>query len=176
MNGRVINARILGQSTFGIRYQQTKKSGKVVEVDEPSFDVFSVIDSTGKEKVWYFHDPAFGNDLTVPEMRSFIKGEQDARNGYNPLWTTIGGFAFGSGMTVFLQSEMVSLLYPAAYAGLMALPRVHVTPGSVTDPLMEGDPNYAYGYAQVGRTKRVLRGMGATLLGVATGFAVNGLQ
>lgn len=64
------------------------------------------------------------------------------------------------------------MVVPPAYAGLMALPRVHVTPGSISDPLMEGDPHYAYGYAQVGRSKRVVRSLWSTFAGVAVGLFV----
>ena len=176
MNGRVINARILGQSTFGIRYELQRRNGVFKEQVESTADVFSVVDSTGKEKVWYFYDPAFGNELTVPQMRSYIKGEQDARKGYDPLWTTLGGFAFGAATTVLMESEVVSFVYPAVYAGVMILPRVHVQKGTISDITMEGNEDYAYGYAQVGRSRRIVRALISTFIGVGAGLAITGLQ
>ncbi len=173
MNGRVINARVLGQSTLGIRYQLLTRKNVLKEYEEATVDVFSVTDSLGKEQVWYFHDPKYGNDLTVSQMRSFIKGEQDARIGYKPFWTTVGGFVFGSATTLFFETELISFTLPPIYAGIMALPRVHVTPGSVRDLGMLGNDDYAYGYSQVGRSKRVLRGLLATFAGVAVGLTVN---
>ncbi|GEM_PF-245349 len=174
MNGQTIQGRVLGQSTLEIRYQ-VPKGARLIERSEPTESVFSVTDSLGHERVWYFMDTVFGNDYSVDQMRWIIKGEQDARDGYRPLWPMIGGFVFGAGTVVALDLEVMSLLLPPIYAGVMALPRVHVTRGSIRDPLMEGDPYYATGYASAGRTKRVLRTLYSTLAGVAVGLAVRQL-
>lgn len=176
MNGQELNVHVLGQSTLGIRYEFLKKNGKLKSFEEATTSVFSVTDSLGKERIWYFYDPEFGNDLTVPDMRSFILGEQDARLGYNPTLTTIGGFVFGAGATIALELEILAFTLPPIYAGVMSIPRVHVTPGSVNDPLMDGDPNYAYGYAQVGRSKRLIRGLISTFAGIAVGLGVNEIR
>ena len=74
MNGRVIKADVLGQSTLEVRYLEFGKSGQARERQEPTSDVFSVTDSLGRERIWYFYDTIFGNDLTVDQMRWFIKG------------------------------------------------------------------------------------------------------
>lgn len=174
MNGQELNVRVLGQSTLEIRFIQEVRD-RQRQVAEPTEDVFSVTDSTGKETVWYFHDPAFGNDLTVDEMRWFIKGERDARIGYRPTVPVLGGFLLGAGLVIGLDLEVNSLFIPPVYAGLMAWPRVHVTPGSVRDPLMEGDDHYAAGYSVVGRPKRVVRSLWSTAAGVAVGLLVRQL-
>jgi hypothetical protein len=174
MNGQELNVRVLGQSTLEIRFMQEVRD-RQRQVAEPTENVFSVTDSTGKETVWYFHDPAFGNDLTVDEMRWFIKGEQDARIGYRPTVPVLGGFLLGAGLVIGLDLEVNSLFIPPVYAGLMAWPRVHVTPGSVRDPLMEGDDHYAAGYSVVGRPKRVVRSLWSTAAGVAVGLLVRQL-
>jgi hypothetical protein len=132
--------------------------------------VFSTVDSTGEETVWYFQDMMLGNDMSVEEMRWFIKGQQDARTGYKSPWATWGGFALGAGLVVGMDLEVNSLLIPPIWAGISALPRVSVTRGSISDPLMEGNEIYAYGYASVGRTKRVLRGLAGSFVGVAMGL------
>lgn len=172
MNGRVITGRVVGQSTLEVRY--LVPNGKVPsrERQEPTGDVFSVTDSLGRERVWYFHDTIFGNDLTVDQMRSFIKGQQDARDGYKPTWTTLGGFVFGAGTVIAANLEMNSFFLPPIYAAAMTLPRVNVTRGSIRDPYMEGNMDYAYGYARVGRTKRVVRGLLSTFAGIGTGLLV----
>lgn len=174
MNGQVINAQVVGQSTLEVRYL-AKRKGSLLERREPTENVFSVTDSLGRERIWYFHDTIFGNDLTVDQMRWFIKGEQDARAGYKPFWPMVGGFVAGAGLTIGLDLEVLSLAVPPLYAGAMALPRVHVTRGSITDPLMEGDPYYATGYATVGRSKRVLRTLLSTAVGTAVGLGVRQL-
>lgn len=175
MNGELIQARVIGQSTLEIRYLETRKNGRTKERAEPTEDVFSVTDSLGRERIWYFYDSVFGNDLTIDQMRWFIKGEQDARKGYKPLWPVVGAFAVGAGVTIGLNLEMNALFLPPLVSGAMALPRVHVTPGSITDPLMEGDEYYATGYARVGRSKRVVRTLIATFVGVGVGLAVRQL-
>jgi hypothetical protein len=175
MSGHTIDAKVLGQSTLEVRYLEEKNNGKILERAEPTENVFSVKDSLGQERIWYFHDTVFGNDLTIDQMRWFIKGEQDARKGYKPLWPVLGGFVVGAGATIAFNLEVNSLAIPPLYAATMALPRVHVTRGSITDPLMEGDEFYAMGYAKVGRSKRVVRSLIATFAGVAVGLAVRQL-
>ena len=175
MNGQIIETRVLGQSTLEVRYRELGKNGKTKERAEPTESVFSVTDTLGLERIWYFYDTAFGNELTVPEMRSFIKGEQDARNGYKPHLAVIGGFLFGAGTTIAANLEMNAFFLPPLYGAAMILPRVHVTRGSITDPVMEGEDNYAYGYSKVGKSKRVVRSLLATFAGVAVGLGVRQL-
>lgn len=171
MNGKVIEGRVLGQSSLEIRYQQPRGL-RPRERAEPTEDVFSVTDSLGHERIWYFMDTVFGNDLSIQQMRWYMNGERDARKGYKPWAPMIGGFLLGAGTVIALDLEVNSLLIPPAYAGLMAWPRVNVTRGSITDPGMEGDPHYAMGYAAVGRPKRVIRSLIATALGVGVGIFV----
>ncbi len=175
MNGEIINTHVLGQSTLEIRYQEFGKNGKVKERAEPTETVFSVIDSLGKERIWYFYDTVFGNSLSVDRMRWYINGERDARAGYKPILPMIGGFVFGAGASIAANLEVNSLFLPPLYSAVMILPRVHVTRGSITDPVMEGDEDYAWGYAKVGRSKRVVRCLLSTFAGVVVGVAVRQL-
>ena len=175
MNGRVLTGKVLGQSTLEVRYLGLGKHGSTKERSEPTEDVFSVTDSLGRERVWYFYDTIFGNDMTVDQMRHFIKGQADARDGYRPTWTTVGGFLFGAGTTIAANLEMNAFFLPPLYAAVMTLPRVNVTAGSIRDPYMDGNEDYAYGYARVGRTKRLVRGLLSTFAGIGVGLAVRQL-
>ena len=172
MNGQVLEGQVIGQSSLEIRYLVPNKH-KRVERAEPTSSVFSVVDSVGHEKVWYFMDTLFGNEYTIPQMRWFIEGERDARKGYKPLLPVLGGFVLGAGLTMALDLEVNSLLLPPIYAGAMALPRVYVTRGSISNPNMEGDPVYATGYSAVGRPKRVIKSLLSTAVGVVVGLAMN---
>ena len=159
-----------------LRIQRPVPKGKhLIERDEPTESVFSVIDSLGREKVWYFHDTLFGNDLSLAQMRWYLNGERDARKGYKPLLPEIGGFLAGAGIVIALDLEVNSLIIPPAYAGLMAWPRVNVTRGSINDPNMEGDPSYAMGYSAVARPKRVIRCLISSFAGIVVGVAVRQL-
>lgn len=175
MNGETVTGKVLGQSTLEVRYLTQRKNGTWKERAEPTEEVFSVVDSLGRERIWYFYDTVFGNDLTVEQMRWFLKGEQDARKGYKPTWPMVGSFAASAGLVIGLNWEMNGLFLPPIASGIMAVPRVHVTPGSISDPLMEGDVHYATGYARVGRSKRVIRTLISTFAGVAAGLAVRQL-
>lgn len=172
MNGETIEGKVLGQSTLEVRYLASRKNGTLKERAEPTEEVFSVTDSLGRERIWYFYDTVFGNDLTVEQMRWFLKGEQDARQGYKPWGPMIGSFAGSAGLVIGLNWEMNGLFLPPITAGIMSVPRVNVTRGSITDPLMEGDAYYATGYARVARSKRVVRCLVASFLGVGVGLAV----
>lgn len=172
MNGQIIQTKVLGQSTLEIRYLELGGNGRSKERSEPTENVFSVTDSLGVERVWYFQDTIFGNELDVQEMRWFIKGEQDARAGYKPRIATWGGFLVGAGVTIAANLEVNALFLPPVYGAAMTLPRVHVTKGSLTDPYLEGEPNYAWGYAKVGRSKRVVRALISTAAGIAVGWGV----
>lgn len=172
MNGQVLGGKVVGQSTLEIRYLVPRR-GKMVERTEPTNGVFSVTDSLGREKVWYFKDTMFGNTYTVPEMRWFIKGERDARLGYRPIVPVLGGFALGAGLTMAMNLQVNSFLIPPVYAGVMAWPRVYVTRGSIRDPNMEGDPVYATGYSAAGRPKRVINCLLSSAVGVLVGLAMN---
>lgn len=175
MNGQIIETpRLLGQSTLEVRYLEKKKD-RLIERAEPTESVFSVVDSLKREKIWYFQDTLFGNDFTVDQMRFYIKGEQDARAGYKPIWPMIGGFAGSAGLVIGLDLEVMAIPIPLVYAGLMSFPRVHVTKGSLTDPLLEGDDYYAYGYGRAGKGKRVMKCLWSSLAGVAVGLAVRQL-
>jgi hypothetical protein len=171
MNGQIIEGRVLGQSTLEVRYQVRKKD-RLIERSEPTESVFSVTDSLGKEKIWYFMDTIYGNDLSIPQMRWYMSGERDARKGYKPWVPMIGGFLLGAGSVIALDLEVNSLIIPPAYAGLMAWPRVNVTHGSISDPSMEGDQYYAMGYNTAGRPKRVIKSLISSALGVAVGLFV----
>ncbi|MBK9177231.1 MAG: hypothetical protein IPM46_13040 [Flavobacteriales bacterium] len=175
MNGQIIETRVLGQSTLEVRYQEFGKNGRTKERSEPTENVFSVTDSLGRERIWYFQDTVFGNDLSIQEMRWFIKGEQDARAGYRPRVAQWGGFLFGAGASIALNLEVNALFLPPVYGAAMILPRVHVTRGSLSDPYLDGEPNYAYGYAKVGRSKRVVRSLISTAAGIVVGVAVRQL-
>lgn len=171
ISGETIDAQVLGQSTLEVRYLMKTRRG-LRERSEPTESVFSVTDTLGRERIWYFFDTVFGNDMTVDQMRWFIKGEQDARVGYKPLWPMVGGFVLGAGLTIGLDLEVNALWIPPLFAASMVLPRVHVTRGSIRDPLMEGDEFYAYGYARTGRTKRVVRSLMSSAAGVIVGLGV----
>ncbi len=175
MNGELIQAKVLGQSTLEVRYLETRKNGRQIERAEPTEDVFSVTDSLGHERIWYFYDTVFGNDLNIEQMRWFIKGEQDARKSYKPIWPVVGAFAVGAGLTIGLNLETNALFIPPVMSGAMALPRVHITKGSISDPMMEGNEYYATGYARVGKSKRVVRSLVAAFIGVGVGIAVRQL-
>ena len=175
MNGETIDGKVIGQSTLEVRYIATRKNGQLRERAEPTEEVFSVTDSLGVERIWYFYDTVFGNDLTLEQMRWFIKGEQDARNGYKPMWPMIEAFAVGAGLTIGLNWEMNALFVPPITAAVMALPRVYITNGSITDPAMEGNEYYATGYARVAKSNRVVRSLFAGFVGVGVGLAVRQL-
>ena len=175
MNGQIIDAKVIGQSTLEVRYALIT-GNKVKERAEPTESVFSVTDSLGVEKVWYFQDSLFGNEFSVQQMRHYIRGEQDARKDKRFILPMIGGFVTGAGLVIGFDMEIMALLIPPVYVGAMALPRVRVSSKSIErHPLMDGDNYYAYGYANAGKGKRIIRSLLSSAVGVAVGYGVNQL-
>ena len=85
MNGQTIQARVLGQSTLEVRYQ-VPKGARLIERSEPTESVFSVTDSLGEERVWYFMDTVFGNDYSVDQIPCKLKVKQTPPTGNRPIW------------------------------------------------------------------------------------------
>lgn len=130
--------------------------------------VFSVkygLDS--REVVFYKQDTLFGNYFTPQEVRVFMMGENDARNGYHcPLWT-YGSVAACGAAGLFL-SPVIAIASPFAVSGISVFPRIKIQPSTVSNPEYLKYDTYILGYEKEARKRRLFR----ALIGGVSGFAV----
>src|SRR5437764_13044557 len=75
MNGQVLQVKNLALNGYKIAYRTIDKN-KLKKIDTDR--VFSIQYADGTEKVVFTPNPADSLDYTVPQMRMFVKGEQDA--------------------------------------------------------------------------------------------------
>jgi hypothetical protein len=176
-NGKVISTRILDTNGSKITIEKPKSSGhKKIELDKEN--VFSIrYGSNGKEIVEYIYDTLTSHDFTVDEARLFIAGEQDARRGYRPTWTSLIGFAFGA--TIGFEGgpgDFFFVFIPSlAYTGVLSYPRIHIRHKSVTNlSNVKHDP-YLYGYDNVARGRRTIRSLIWGCAGVIVGVALHAI-
>lgn len=146
------------------------------EKDKYLEDVFSVVDSDGKEHILYQQNIEFGELLTPEEMKQYTIGIGDARIAKISPLIAIGGVASGL-VGAFIPKPEISLdgstmeipigiLVPVAYVGIIG-----ATPPSA-DKLKERLPDYAnnehylMGYQEGQKKKRIKH----SLIGAGFGF------
>ncbi len=168
INGNTVITTVTDTTNGLISFIKPKKSKKIKTVDNDN--VFSITNSKGTEII-YIYDTLTGNDLTVDEMRYYIRGEQDARKvikGRAGFWTNLivstGACATGNFLTPIV---------PFAVAGLLGLPRVQIQEGSVSNPEYLNHDAYLMGYEREGRRKRKVKALLGGSIGLVVGIGTS---
>ena len=137
--------------------------------------VFSIQFSTGNQRVFYTQDTMIGYFFTVPEMKNFIYGEQDASTLYKARLDFFSGLAVGlvSGAMIPYKgySSVFAFLPPLANVGITLIPKVKV-PRARYD--VRGAPHYdmyLMGFERIARKKKVISAIKCGGLGLVAGFA-----
>ncbi len=153
-------------------YKILKSSGKEKTKSVLLDDVFAYTDSSNIEHIIY--EPMGPNQLSVEQMRIYIKGSAFAHSHHEPYWSLAGGFAVGAGSMFITRNPMYNSILPVAYCGGIAL----VKPS--TDKLILDHPEYAespdllYGYRRTARHKNIkyaiIGSVGGMLLGGTVAF------
>lgn len=169
MSGRAIPCEIIDDFGFEVRFEVTKKNGKKKELRLHKSEIFSVIKNGGAEEVYYAQDDILGDWMSEAEMRIFLAGEQDARNGYDDKPTVYVGMALGAGGAYLAQGGLITtLIVPIAYTLVQMAPVIRIREETITDIRHQYDEIYALGYERVARPKKIV----GALKGSATGMVV----
>jgi hypothetical protein len=129
--------------------------------------LFSIVYSDGKEEIIFTPDSTI-TDLNVPQMKDYVKGEQDCRKYYKPKLATIGGLIVG-GCAGYLGVFYGPVL-PAIYATIVtASPPPDVANKPYADKTLINNDYYAYGFETMGRKKKLKN----AILGGGISFAVS---
>ena len=127
-------------------------------------DIFSVIDSTNHEHIFYSPD-TIEFLLETEQMRSYMLGERDARQQYKPRWAFISGFAAGVVSPVLGRYALVLPVSYGITTSFIPKPQTYLN----THNIGVNKPHYSLGYKDIIKQKRLRN----SLLGGALGFAIS---
>lgn len=175
MTGKVLDGTVVREDSNYIYYEFEKKSGKVKEKKLDWERVFSFHDENGIEKLVYIEDTTIGNYFTEAEMRAYIRGEQDAWDGYKSNWTVWVGVPITGGLGFLLSSSPLVFAVPFAYMVVASMRKYKMTPGSITNAEDLKNPAYILSYERTARSKRLFKSLASGVVGVAMGVAIGQL-
>lgn len=175
ITGKVIDGTVTSEDSSYIYYDYEKKSGKVIPKKLDWERVFSFTDQNGIEKLVYMEDSATGNYFTEAEMRAYIRGEQDAWNGYKSNWTVWTGVPIAGGLGFVLSSSPLVFVVPFGFMVLASMPKYKMTPGSISNASDLKNPAYILGYERTARSKRLFKSLASGVAGAAIGVAIGQL-
>ncbi|MFH0893468.1 MAG: hypothetical protein V2A54_03440 [Bacteroidota bacterium] len=101
LNGKIIPADIVYEDNQIVLCWLKKRNSRVlreISVDE----IFSITDRNGAERIVYSQDPDNeGTDLTVSQMKDYVRGMQDGKSKSLSPIITVGGIVAGTTLAVF---------------------------------------------------------------------------
>jgi hypothetical protein len=172
MNGQILNVDITDDSGANIFFNAPKKNGKMKSFSLYKTDIFSVTKKGQAESVLYVKDEPMGNEYSVPEMRYFLHGENDARKGFRTWPTAVGGVIYGAAGTMVMGRSLIPFaLFPVTYSLGMQLPVIKIRKETISNTDFPSQPTYKEGYNKVARSKKFIKSFVYTFAGVAIGTA-----
>ena len=172
-NGRELIGTFLHDEVYDIEFKHfTKKGFETLKLDK--YRIFSLIDSTGKEKLYYKYDTTIGNFLPEKRMRMFVYGERDAVYGFKTPFTNTLGLTLGgaSGYMMIKDNNFVFIVTPILYTVGNLFFATRVRKNSVRSLQYIKDNDYLAGYDRVARGKRINNALKYSLGGMVVGVLV----
>jgi hypothetical protein len=160
MNGNVIPVKDIILGGYIISYHKMNKNRvRKINVDK----VFSIQYADGNERIVYTPG-ADSLEYSVPQMRMFVKGEQDAAYYYlNPVNKAVA-FAVGAGAS-FLA--IYGLVIPPAYSTLVGAFSPDMNKMKVSDSMLLNDVDYVDGYKTKVRNRKIRNSLISGFIGFA---------
>ena len=150
-----------------VSYKNPKEGKKDKTVDNDR--VFSIRNSKG-EILYYKFDSLAGNDLTIEEMRYYIKGEQDAQKGFKArgaFWCNVA-IGAASGAT----GNFLCPIPPFGFTALAGLGSITIDHATVSNLDYLKHDTYIMGYEKTARVKRRTKSMIGGGIGLVGGLGV----
>lgn len=167
VNGDVIITSVKDTSKGEVTYANPKAGKKDLTIENDR--IFSIKNTKG-ETVYYKFDSLLGNDITVDEMRYYIKGEQDAQKNYKARGYFWGNIVVGAAAGA--TGHFLSPVAPFAFTAITGLPAVHIDHSTVSNLEYLKHDTYVMGYERMARGKRRLKSMLGGGIGLAAGLGV----
>jgi len=173
MDGTRLEVRIVRSDPSRLVFERQKKNGSFKLDSLYTPELFSQTPEGGEEQMRYVQDPILGDELSEEELRYYLYGLDDARQGYDALPTIIGGFVVGTAGTIAMEGGLVpSIGLPLAYGFGMQIPIIRIREETITDTQWKQYPTYLEGYNKKARSKKFIGGFMSTLVGSLVGSGV----
>jgi len=156
---------------FLIEYKNKRNKEKFIDID----NVFSIVDSTGKETVYYIPvvmDEGDSVIVSVKQMRDFVGGAFDANNEHK-AWGAFGvGLASGLAGAAVTAPGMLfySPIVPAGTSVLVGFTQPTKSKVVKLHPDKKDNDYYIRGYQQSAQSKRTNQAIKGGLLGLLLGI------
>ena len=163
LNGKIFEFDSIGKTAnnkFNYVSHGTKKPSSI-----KASRIFSINYSSGKEEVVYVPDTS-NFDLTIPQMKSYVSGEQYSRQHYKAPWVTVGGILAGGCGGYF--GLFYGPIVPAIYGTVVTTFTPNLNKAPYNDVAFDNE-YYAYGFDTTCRKKKLKN----ALLGGGIGFAIS---
>jgi len=149
LNGKEIPALTPSLQGEKIVYRSPLKNKlKKINADH----AFSFQDANGLETVVYQKDPLDTGDFNVEDMRSFIKGEQDADRYYRNNVNKVAAAAIGAAGGLL---NIYGLAVPAIYSTIVGGTSPNADKQEVSDVSMLSNPVFREGYERRCRDRKI---------------------
>ena len=166
MNGKVLPVKNITLSGYTIAYKTIEKD-KLKKISPDN--VFSIQYADGTERIIFNPDPRDSLEYTIPQMRMFIKGEQDASLYYKNNANKVAAFLVGGGASIF---AIYGLVVPAAYATVVGAFSPNMGKMKVSDTMLLNDQDYREGYKSKVRNRKIRNSLISGFLGFAAGAVI----
>lgn len=140
--------------------------------------LFAEIGNDGQElQVFYAIDTLEERLFTINQMRSYVKGRVDARQGYKNPWSYPTGVVYGLiGAAVIPALPAFAPVPPAVGMVFTSFQTAKVKGKSIIDQALVNDEAYMQGYieqANAIKLKKVLLGCATSMLAASTYFTIS---
>lgn len=173
MNGQEVACEIVADTGYVVRYNVTKRNGKVKSRIAHRNEIFSYTRKDSAEVIVYVQDTTFGDIYNIPEMRAYLAGQHDARANFKAHHITAIGF--GTCFTIaFLGKDgyFTAVGPPVVFTLTQLLGKVKIREKTMTNKNYKYNDIYADGYEPPARTRKIVKAFGSGMIGSAAGVAL----
>jgi hypothetical protein len=172
LSGKSLDVSITDDSGANVFFDFEKKNGKLKTMSLHKQELFSIKKEGQEESILYVQGPEMGYDLSIVDMRYYMAGQDDARQGYNTWPSMAGGFAFGAATVFYMEGGYVPFTTPFIYGFAMQIPYVKIKKSTISDEMNTMSEYYVEGYNKTARSKKLLSNFAATMAGVVVGSVI----
>ncbi len=167
-NGKSIIGKVHDDKNQTYISYQIRKRHKVKTYYIYKENIFGIYYKDSVSNIFYVAEPTtIGGSLSLPEMQSYISGENMARYNYHPRWATVCGTVAGLGGIYF---GFYGLLVPTAYVVIAAATPVKPIKNKNFPAEQMNNEFYKNGFKQEAKRKKLVN----AIIGGVSGIVVLG--